>query len=224
MHMHRLSMTIRAEPSARPVLQCLTPSRLLEQPTPPPSNILLKSHACTTTLQTRRQPPLLIRLGRIPNSRHILPRGIVRSINLIERIVRVLLKLLPDLLDLLVPPQTLLILHLVQPALLVRGVRGLEAALRVAVQLVLVVRGDIQRVERVLDTRGVERRGLAVEGAQGRVDAAASPRGLLLGFLCAGTLGLGGQRGFFLCEEERFFLLLAFGFGGLCGGGLTGAS
>ena len=223
MHMHRLSMTIRAEPSARPVLQCLTPSRLLEQTTPPPSNILLKSHTCTT-LQTRRQPPLLIRLGRIPNSRHILPRGIVRSINLIERIVRVLLKLLPDLLDLLVPPQTLLILHLVQPALLVRGVRGLEAALRVAVQLVLVVRGDIQRVERVLDTRGVERRGLAVEGAQGRVDAAASPRGLLLGFLCAGTLGLGGQRGFFLCEEERFFLLLAFGFGGLCGGGLTGAS
>lgn len=192
-----------------------TPSQT-DHTTPPLSNRPLN------TLQTRRQPPLLIRLGRIPYSGHILPRRVIRRINLIERIIRVLLKLLPNLLDLLVPPQALLILHLVQPALLVRRIGRLEAALRVAVQLVLVVGGDVERVERVLDARGVERRGLAVEGAQGRVDAARAPGGLLLGFLGAGALGLGGEGGFFLREEERFFLLLAFGFGGLCGGGLAG--
>ena len=205
----------------RPVRHGLTSARLLEQTTPPLSKRLLKKHVCNT-LQTRRQPPLLIRLGRIPYSGHILPRRVIRRINLIERIIRVLLKLLPNLLDLLVPPQALLILHLVQPALLVRRIGRLEAALRVAVQLVLVVGGDVERVERVLDARGVEGRGLAVEGAQGRVDAARAPGGLLLGFLGAGALGLGGEGGFFLREEERFLLLLAFGFGGLCGGGLAG--
>lgn len=75
-----------------------------------------------------------------------------------------LLKLFPDLIDLLLSPQALLVLHLVESALLECSVRGLEAALRVAVQLVLVVGGDVERVERVVDARCVERRGL-VEGA-----------------------------------------------------------
>jgi hypothetical protein len=205
----------------RPVRHGLTPARLPEQTTPPPSNILLNQHACTT-LQTRRQPLLLIRLRRIPYSGHILPRRIIRRINLIKRIIGVLLKLLPNLSDLLIPPEALLILHLVQPALLVRRIGRLEAALRVAVKFVLSVGCDVECVECVLDTRGVERGGLAVEGAEGRVDAAGAPRGLLLGFLCAGALGLGGEGGFFLGEEEGFFLLLAFGFLGLCGGGLAG--
>jgi hypothetical protein len=209
-------MNTCSESSAHPALHGLTPARLPEQITPPLSNTLLN------TLQTRRQPLLLIRLGRIPNSRHIIPRRIIRRINLVKRIIRVLLKLLPNLLDLLIPPEALLVLHFLQPALLVRRISRLEAALWVAVQLVLVVGRDVERVERVLDTRGVERGGLAVKGAEGRVDAAGAPGGLLLGFLCAGALGFGGEGGFFLREEEGFLLLLAFGFGGLCGGGLAG--
>jgi hypothetical protein len=185
-------MNTCSESSAHPALHGLTPARLPEQITPPLSNTLLN------TLQTRRQPLLLIRLGRIPNSRHIIPRRIIRRINLIKRIIRVLLKLLPNLLDLLIPPEALLVLHFLQPALLVRRISRLEAALWVAVQLVLVVGRDVERVERVLDTRGVERGGLAVKGAEGRVDAAGAPGGLLLGFLCACALGFGGQRGFFL--------------------------
>jgi hypothetical protein len=130
----------------------------------------------------------------------------------------VLLELLPDLLDLLVTPEALLVLHLLEAALLVRGKGRLEAALRVTVQLLVVVAlCEAQRVERVVDARGVERRGLAVEGAQCAVDAAR----LLLGLLCACALGLGREGGLFGGEEGVLLGLLARGFGGLFSGGLA---
>jgi hypothetical protein len=88
----------------------------------------------------------------------------------------------------------------------------------VTVQLLVVVAlCEAQRVERVVDTRGVERRGLAVEGAQCAVDTAR----LLLGLLCACALGLGRERGFFGGEEGVLLGLLARGFGGLFSGGLA---
>ena len=168
-------------------------------------------------LVSARKPLLLLALLGLANRRHILPGRIVRCRDLVERVVGVLLELLPDLLDLLVAPEALLVLHLLEAALLVRCKRRLEAALWVAVQLLAVLGREAERVERIVDTRRVERRWLAVEGAQRAVDAAR----LLLRLLCTCTLGLGGERGFFGSQESVLLGLLARGFGGLFGGGLA---
>jgi hypothetical protein len=61
------------------------------------------------------------------------------------------LKLLPNLVNLLLPSQTLLVLHLLEPALLKRRIRSLKPALGVAVQLVFVVGCNVQRIQRVVD-------------------------------------------------------------------------
>jgi hypothetical protein len=99
----------------------------------------------------------------------------------------VLLELLPYLVDLLVPAQTLLVLHLLESSLLVLSICGLEASLGMAVELVLLFRGQVESVEGVVDTGGVESTGLCVEGSECGVDATR----LLLG-LGSLTLGLGG--------------------------------
>lgn len=87
-----------------------------------------------------------------------------------------------------------------------------------AIQLVFVVGCDVEGVQCVVDSGRVER-GRLVEGTQGAVDATAG--GLLLGFLCAGALGLWGERGLFFGEEGGFFGFLARGFCCLFGGGVA---
>lgn len=68
-----------------------------------------------------------------------------------------LLKLLANLLNLLVPAQTFLVLHLVQPSLFVGGVSGFEASLGVAVDFVGVAAGgEGEGVDGVVDAAGVE--------------------------------------------------------------------
>jgi hypothetical protein len=99
----------------------------------------------------------------------------------------VLLEFLPYLVDLLVPPQTLLVLHLLESSLLELSICGLESSFGVTVELVLLFRGQVESVEGVVDTGGVEGTGLCVERAESRVDAAR----LLLG-LGGFALGLGG--------------------------------
>lgn len=103
---------------------------------------------------------------------------------MVEWVVGVLLELLADLVNLLLSSQTLLVLHLLQSSLLKRSVCSLEAPLRVAIHLVLTVACDVQSVEGVIDTGGIESARLRVERAKRRVNAA----GLLLGF---GVLALG---------------------------------
>lgn len=89
------------------------------------------------------QPVLQLLPLRLAQRGHLLLGHVVRALDLVERVVRVLLELLADLVDLLLSAQTLLVFHLVQPAGLVRGVSGLEAALRVAVDLVIVALGQV---------------------------------------------------------------------------------
>lgn len=67
-----------------------------------------------------------------------------------------LLKLFADLVDLLLPPQTLFVLHLFQSPLLESVVGSLEATLGVAVNLVVVALGEVQSVESVVDTGSVK--------------------------------------------------------------------
>jgi hypothetical protein len=59
-----------------------------------------------------------------------------------------------------------------------------------AVELVLLICSQVESVECIVDTGGVEGVWLCVEPAEGRVDAA----GLLFGFGCF-ALGFRGQRG-----------------------------
>lgn len=92
----------------------------------------------------------------VPQCLHLLLGHVVGARDLVERVVRVLLELLADLVDLLLPPQTLLILHLVQPLLLKRVVSGLESALGMTVDLVVVVLGEVQSIESIVDTGCVE--------------------------------------------------------------------
>jgi hypothetical protein len=138
-------------------------------------------------------------LGRVVCRRH-----------LVERVLRVLLELLPYLVDLLVPAQTLLVLHLLESSLLILSICSLESSFGVAVELVLLFGGQVESVEGVVDTGGVESTGLCVEGSESGVDATR----LLLG-LGSLALGLGRQRGLLFAQESFFLGLLARGFGGL---------
>ena len=92
----------------------------------------------------------------VPQCLHLLLGHVVGARDLVERVVRVLLELLANLVDLLLPPQTLLILHLVQPLLLKCVVSGLESALGMTVDLVVVVLGEVQSIESIVDTGCVE--------------------------------------------------------------------
>jgi len=89
------------------------------------------------------QPRLQLLLLRLAQLGHLLLGHVVSSLDLVERVVRVLLELLADLVDLLLPAQALLVLHLIQPAGLEGGVGGLEATLGVAVDLLAVALGQV---------------------------------------------------------------------------------
>lgn len=130
--------------------------------------------ACTTESLL-----LLVLLGLL-NRLELVLGCIVCCRDLIERVLRVLLELLPYLIDLLVSPQTLLVLHLLESPFLVLCVCGLESPFGVAVELVLLFGCEVESVERVVDTGSVEGIGLRVEGSKSAVDAA----GLLLGLGC----------------------------------------
>ena len=164
------------------------------------------------------QPVLELLPLALAKLRHLLLGHVVRALDLVEGVVRVLLELFADLVDLLLSPQSLLVLHLVQPPLLECGVGGLEATLGVAIDLVVVALGQIQSVEGVVDTSSVESGEFLL--ARRRVEAGEiETAGLLDGRLLA---RLAGKRGLFLLKESLFLSLLAGCLGLLCGGGLTG--
>ena len=155
--------------------------------------------------------PLLHRL-QLP-LRRIKPRT-----NLIKRILRALLKLLPHNIYPLPPPQPLhLLLQLRQPPGLVRRIRGLVPPLGMAVDLLGIrICGKGQGVEGVVDVRGVEgRRGFVGHGRLVELGKVEAPR-LLDGSLSvlrsdAGVL-------LFFSEEGVFFGFFAGGFFAFRGG------
>jgi hypothetical protein len=81
----------------------------------------------------RDEPSLNLLPLLVAQPSQLVLRTIEASGNLVERVIRVLLKLFSNLLDLLVPPQPLLIFHLVQSALLELRVCGFEPSLRVSI-------------------------------------------------------------------------------------------
>jgi hypothetical protein len=122
---------------------------------------------CLLVVVVGRQPRLDGRRLARANLPELLLGRIVRRRGLVERVVRVPLKLLPDLHLALVHAQTVsgpVLLHLLEPPLLEPGVRGREAALRVLLDLVpagvAVVVVEAKGVERVVDAAGVDRRQL----------------------------------------------------------------
>ena len=163
----------------------------------------------------------LLNLGLLlrPDLFDILARGIVGRRDLVERVIGVLLKLLLDALLALVEPQArpaAVRLHLVEPALLVLGIRGRVSPLRVLVDLGGVRVGrERQRVEGVVDARGVEGCRLLVAGAVvvelGQIQAA-RPLDRRLGLLGLGSpassLLVLFQQGFLLGLLPRSFCLL----------------
>jgi hypothetical protein len=107
----------------------------------PPKDVQILSSQLSSRSST--QPRLELLPLRVAQLGHLLLAHIVRALDLVERVIRVLLELLADLVDLLLPAQALLVLHLVQAAGLESGVGGLEAALGVAVDLVVVALGQV---------------------------------------------------------------------------------
>lgn len=92
----------------------------------------------------------------IPESLDILPPAVVSSTDLVEGVVGMFLKLLPDLVNLLLSSQALLVLHLLESSLLKGCVGGLETSLGMLVYLVLGSCGQGQSVQSVVDTSGAE--------------------------------------------------------------------
>lgn len=79
--------------------------------------------------------------------------------NLVKRILVTLLKLLLDKLNPLVPSKPgILLLNLRQPPRLKCRIRSLESALGVAIDLAGVPARQRERIERVVDTSGVQGR------------------------------------------------------------------
>jgi hypothetical protein len=109
----------------------------------PPALEDVQGNSNRPLILSRTKSRLELLLLCLAQLRHLLFAHVVRALDLVERVVRVLLELLADLVDLLLPAQALLILHLVQSAGLECGVGGLEAALRVAVDLVVVALGQV---------------------------------------------------------------------------------
>lgn len=117
----------------------------------------------------------------------IFPGTVVCSADLVERIVGVLLKLLSDLVDLLLPPEALLVLHLFQSSLFIDGVGGLETPFGMLVDLLAGCSSQGEGVESIVDAGSVEgsKRGLGRRRVQsGKVKAAR----LLLSRLCIAGL------------------------------------
>lgn len=80
-----------------------------------------------------RLPLLLLQL------RHLLLCHIITTNQrLVERVIWVFLKLLAYLLNFLIPPQSFLIRHLLQPPFLERRISRLEPSLRMSINLVIV--------------------------------------------------------------------------------------
>lgn len=99
---------------------------------------------------------LFLGLLAIPQRSDLFLGHIVRSMYLVERVVWVLLELFANLIDLLLSPQTLLVLHLFQSSLLESSICCLESPLGVAVDLVFVVGRQCECIESVVDTSGIQ--------------------------------------------------------------------
>lgn len=136
--------------------------------------------------------------------------------HLVKRILLTLLKLLLTDLNALVTSQTgILSLNLRQPSLLERRIRSLESSLRMPIHLAAILACKRQSVERIVDTRRIERRSLlAGRGIVELRQIQCTPAGsgvLLRGGFC--VLGFAGLGGFFGGEEGVPFGLLACRFG-----------
>lgn len=168
----------------------------------------------STPVNLLPQPGLHLLPLRIPHIRNLLPRRIKRHMRLVKRILIALLKLLLHQLDALLPPQPgMLLLDLRHAARLVRRIRRLVPTLRMAVDLGRVLIRQAQGVQRVINTRGVERGALLRRRraiVQLRQVQAARLLGRLLG---VGAFALRGLRGFLGGEEGVAFGLFARGFG-----------
>lgn len=110
----------------------------------------------------------LLDLGLLlfPNRCHIVSRSVVRGGHLIERVVGVLLELLPDsglpLIQAQANPATIL-LHLLKSSLLILSERGRKSSLGMSVDLAVVLpSGQGQCVESVVDTGCANGGGFAV--------------------------------------------------------------
>lgn len=140
---------------------------------------------------------------------HIIPRSVVGSRHLVEGVVGMPLKLLPDPLLALVHPQTdaaAILFHLLEATLLVLGKGRGESSLGVPVDLVLARARQRQRIQSVVDTGGAEGTGLVVLELP-KIEAAR----LLDG--CLGLLGgLAGGVGLLLGDEGILLGLLSGGF------------
>lgn len=111
--------------------------------------------------------------------------------HLVERVLGALVELLLAYLDALLPAQArVLLLDLGQTASLVRRVGGLVPSLRVSVDLGRVgACREGERVERVFDTRGVQRRGLLAARITVQLRQVQRAARLLLCSLCARAFG-----------------------------------
>lgn len=133
--------------------------------------------------------------------------------NLVERILFTLVKLLPaDINPLLSPQPRVLLFDLGHTTRLERRIRSLEPSFWVAVDLGGILVRQRQSVQRVIDTGCVEVSRLTAWRALviqlGEIETA----GFLRRLFRVGTFGLGGLRGFFFAEESVAFGLLACGF------------
>ena len=134
--------------------------------------------------------------------------------NLVERILFTLVKLLPaDINPLLSSQPRVLLFDLGHTTRLERRIRSLEPSFWVAVDLGGILVRQRQSVQRVIDTGCVEVSRLTAWRAfviqLGEIETA----GFLRRLFRAGAFGLGGLRGFFFAEESVAFGLLACGFG-----------
>lgn len=190
--------------------------------------LIPKQRRCPKPAETLRtptlhQPALNLLPLLLPERLQLVLCAVEPARNLVERVVRVLLKLLANLLNLLVPPQALLVLHLVQSPLLEGGVGRFEPSFWVAVYGLLRARRYGQRIEGVVYAGRVYggaslRRGRV--GVQlGEVEAAS----LLLRSFGVARFGRGfGQGGLLFGGEGGLLCLLPGGFRCFRGGCLPG--
>lgn len=177
-------------------------------------------HSSCESRARKLAPEALLDLGLLLglDLGHIIPRSVVGSRHLVEGVVGMLLKLLPDPLLALVHPQTdtaAILLHLLEATLLVLGKGRGVSSLGVPVDLVLArAARQRQRIQSVVDTGGAEGTGLVVVELR-EIEAAR----LLDG--CLGLLGgLAGGVGLLLGDEGILLGLLSGGFCLLGGFGL----
>lgn len=109
----------------------------------------------------------LLDLGLLlcPDRGHVIPRSVIRSRDLVERVVGVLLELLPDSGLPLIQAQTdtaAVLLHLFQSSLFVLGICGGVSAFGMSVDLVVLAACQSQSVESVVDAGCADSRRLIV--------------------------------------------------------------